>query len=85
MPETHSVMTRIIRGCPPFGDVDDAIHMKVICRRHLVRLWLRNDDLAWTTPKGLELNWKRLYSVDPDQQRFPLNPEMRRNANGMAK
>jgi hypothetical protein len=85
MPETRSEMTRIIRGCPPFGDADDTIHTKVICRRHLVRLWLRNDGLAWTTPKPLEVIWKRLYSVDPDQQRFPPNPEIRRKANGMAK
>lgn len=53
--------------------------------RHLVRLWLRNDELAWTTPKPLELIWKRLYSVGPDEQRFPLNPEIRRKANGVAK
>ncbi|KAF8649399.1 hypothetical protein AX16_005840 [Volvariella volvacea WC 439] len=53
--------------------------------RHLIRLWLRNDELAWKTPKELEPIWKRLYSVGPDQQRFPLEPEIRRKAGGGAK
>ncbi|THH21099.1 hypothetical protein EW146_g405 [Bondarzewia mesenterica] len=53
--------------------------------RHLIRLWLRNDKLAWKTPKELEPIWKRLYSVGPDQQRFPLEPEIRTKAGGVAK
>ncbi|KAJ6620306.1 hypothetical protein B0H10DRAFT_1946121 [Mycena sp. CBHHK59/15] len=59
---------------------DDAEHI-----RHLVRLWLRNDELAWKTPKPLEETWKKLYSVPPDEQRFPLEPEIRRVANGATK
>ena len=53
--------------------------------RHLIRLWLRNDELAWKTPGPLEPIWKRLYSVGPDQQRFPLEPEIRTKAGGVAK
>ncbi|KAJ7090387.1 hypothetical protein B0H15DRAFT_779193 [Mycena belliarum] len=53
--------------------------------RHLVRLWLRNDALAWKTPKPLEEIWKKLYSVPPQDQRFPLEPEIRRNATGATK
>lgn len=77
-------MTRSIRKYRLLGETD-VTYMRVIDRRHLVRLWLRNDELAWTTPKPLELIWKRLYSVGPDEQRFPLNPEIRRKANGVAK
>ncbi|KDQ08466.1 hypothetical protein BOTBODRAFT_165901 [Botryobasidium botryosum FD-172 SS1] len=51
-------------------------------RRHLIRLWLRNDKLAWKTPKPLEPIWTRLYSVGPDEQRFPIEPEIRRKAGG---
>jgi len=51
----------------------------------LIRLWLRNDQLAWKTPSYLEPIWKRLYSVTPEEQRFPLDPEIRRKANGMTK
>jgi len=59
---------------------DDAEHV-----RHLVRLWLRNDDLAWKTPKPLEKTWTLLYSVPPEAQRFPLEPEIRRMATGATK
>ncbi|KAJ3510436.1 hypothetical protein NLJ89_g4677 [Agrocybe chaxingu] len=53
--------------------------------RHLIRLWLRNDELAWKTPKPLQPIWERLYSISPEQQRFPLEPEIRRKANGATK
>ncbi|KAG6853962.1 hypothetical protein C0991_012108 [Blastosporella zonata] len=46
--------------------------------RHLLRLWLRNEELAWSTPKELESTWKRLYySITPDEQVFPLEAEIR--------
>ncbi|KAK0210263.1 hypothetical protein DFS33DRAFT_1250563 [Desarmillaria ectypa] len=53
--------------------------------RHLIRLWLRNDELAWKTPEPLQHIWKRLYSVSPDGQRFPVEPEIRRKENGATK
>ncbi|KAF9501195.1 Clavaminate synthase-like protein [Pleurotus eryngii] len=59
---------------------DDAEHT-----RHLVRLWLRNDELAWKTPKSLEQIWKTLYSVTPEEQRFPLEPEVRKREGGGTK
>ncbi|XP_006458549.1 hypothetical protein AGABI2DRAFT_190826 [Agaricus bisporus var. bisporus H97] len=49
--------------------------------RHLIRLWLRNDELAWKTPAPLQPNWTKLYSVAPDNQRFPLEPEVRKKDN----
>ncbi len=54
-------------------------------RRHLIRLWLRNDELAWKTPEVLAPIWKRLYSVPPEEQRFPIEPEIRRKENGATK
>ncbi|KAF9463721.1 hypothetical protein BDZ94DRAFT_1235994 [Collybia nuda] len=53
--------------------------------RHLIRLWLRRDDLAWKTPGPLEHIWKKLYSISPEQQRFPLEPEIRKTASGKTK
>ncbi|EPS37080.1 hypothetical protein H072_9295 [Dactylellina haptotyla CBS 200.50] len=29
--------------------------------RHLIRMFLRNDELAWKTPKGLWLDWSRVF------------------------
>ncbi|TFK34849.1 hypothetical protein BDQ12DRAFT_669048 [Crucibulum laeve] len=55
---------------------DDSEHT-----RHLIRLWLRNDELAWRTPKPLEPNWRKLYSLGPHEQRFPLEPEVRKKDN----
>jgi len=30
-------------------------------RRHVLRLWLRNDELAWETPDGLKRTWTEKY------------------------
>lgn len=30
-------------------------------RRHIIRLWLRNDELAWATPEGLQQTWFEKY------------------------
>jgi len=60
-------------------------HFLFTHRRHLIRLWLRDDELAWSTPKPLQAIWQRLYSVPPEEQRFPLEPEIRRKPDGMTK
>lgn len=47
-------------------------------RRHLLRLWLRNEELAWDTPEELKPMWNRLYyELKPEDQKFPLEPEVR--------
>jgi hypothetical protein len=30
-------------------------------RRHIIRLWLRNEQLAWGTPDGLKQTWFQKY------------------------
>lgn len=53
--------------------------------RHLLRLWLRNEELAWKLPEKLEPIWKRLYySATPDEHRFPVEPEIRAASKGYA-
>ncbi|KAG6841231.1 hypothetical protein H0H93_004302, partial [Arthromyces matolae] len=43
--------------------------------RYLLRLWLRNEELAWKLPSELEDGWKRLYyTTKADEQTFPLEP-----------
>ncbi|KAF8636781.1 hypothetical protein AX16_010982 [Volvariella volvacea WC 439] len=60
-----------------FTDTDDKA-------RHLVRLWLRNEELAWPLPEALEPVWKRLYYTSkPEDQRFPLEPEIRQGSKGL--
>ncbi|KAM6494497.1 hypothetical protein JOM56_010858 [Amanita muscaria] len=54
--------------------------------RHLLRLWLRNEELAWKTPKELQAHWQKLYySATPDEQQFSLEPTVRDGAKGGAK
>ncbi|KAG6855850.1 hypothetical protein H0H87_010002 [Tephrocybe sp. NHM501043] len=51
--------------------------------RHLLRLWLRNEDLAWKIPPELEHNWKKLYYTTPhDEQVFPLEAAVDKGAKG---
>ncbi|PPQ82715.1 hypothetical protein CVT26_001034, partial [Gymnopilus dilepis] len=54
-------------------------------KRHLLRLWLRNEELAWKLPHQLEPTWKKLYySATPDSERFPPEPEIRNASKGGA-
>lgn len=47
--------------------------------RHLLRLWLRDSEFAWETPKPLKGRWDRVYgSLSPEEQSFPLEPQLRR-------
>jgi hypothetical protein len=52
-------------------------------RRHLLRLWLRNEELAWKLPQPLEDAWDLLYrSATADEERFALEPEIRSASKG---
>ena len=49
-----------------------------ICRRHLVRLWLRDPENAWGTPPQLADRWALVYGgADPETHVFPLEPYIR--------
>ncbi|KAG0647273.1 Satratoxin biosynthesis SC3 cluster 17 [Hyphodiscus hymeniophilus] len=46
--------------------------------RHLLRLWLRDPELAWETPEPLKERWDGLYKdVTEEEQVFPLEPRIR--------
>ncbi|KAJ5511958.1 hypothetical protein LT330_003078 [Penicillium expansum] len=48
--------------------------------RHLLRLWLRDPENAWETPKELHDRWDIVYKdVLPDEQVFPLEPTIRKS------
>ncbi|KAF6764150.1 hypothetical protein DFP72DRAFT_800152 [Ephemerocybe angulata] len=52
-------------------------------RRHLVRIWLRNDELGWKVPPPLVKRWEALYDAIPlEKQKFPLEPELRSASRG---
>ncbi|CAI6338434.1 unnamed protein product [Periconia digitata] len=47
-------------------------------QRHLVRLWLRDDEFAWKIPEELGARWDKVYKgVTPENQIFPLEPFVR--------
>ena len=43
--------------------------------RHLVRLYLRNDDIGWGIPPMLRETWDRVYGKDDDlDEIYPIEP-----------
>ncbi|KAH8690563.1 hypothetical protein BGW36DRAFT_388972 [Talaromyces proteolyticus] len=54
-------------------------------QRHLLRLWLRDEENAWPTPDRLGDVWKRVYAdVKPENQAFPEEPRIRSSSDGKA-
>ncbi|KAK3998133.1 hypothetical protein QBC44DRAFT_354074 [Cladorrhinum sp. PSN332] len=54
-------------------------------QRHLVRLWLRDPELAWKTPESQQKHWDRVYGgVDPANSILPLEPFLRTASTGRA-
>ncbi|KAF9252151.1 hypothetical protein CBS147333_479 [Penicillium roqueforti] len=48
--------------------------------RHLLRLWLRDPENAWETPRELQERWDIVYKdVAADKQVFSLEPTIRKN------
>jgi hypothetical protein len=45
-------------------------------KRHLIRMWLRNEELAWPTPAGLREIWDEIYGGERDRQWYmdPVHP-----------
>jgi len=47
--------------------------------RHLLRLWLRDPEYAWETPKPLHGRWDKVFKdVKEEEQVFPLEPRVRK-------
>lgn len=51
------------------GFTDSASH-----RRHLVRIWLHNDTLAWAIPPKIRQPWDEAFGDDSKQLTWPLEP-----------
>ncbi|KAF8185728.1 taurine catabolism dioxygenase TauD [Pholiota molesta] len=50
--------------------------------RHLLRLWQRNEELAWKLPDPLKPLWARTFAVVPEDQTFALDPVIRTDVRG---
>ncbi|KAH7072658.1 hypothetical protein BKA63DRAFT_48091 [Paraphoma chrysanthemicola] len=52
-------------------------------QRHLVRLWLRDPELAWQLPEALKGRWDKVYAdVTPERQVWPLDAYIRSASKG---
>ena len=52
-------------------------------QRHLVRLWLRDEELAWKLPEELKGRFDKVFKdVREERQVFPLEPFVRSAALG---
>ncbi|CAL00422.1 hypothetical protein AnigIFM59636_007718 [Aspergillus niger] len=50
------------------------------CRRHLIRLWLRDEEYGWETPEMLRPRWEHVYKdVREEDQVFPLEPNVHKS------
>ena len=52
----------LLHGRQGFHDHDKAAE----CKRHVMRLWLRNKEMQWTLTPPLELAWARVFD-DPER------------------
>ncbi|KAK6334657.1 hypothetical protein TWF718_010105 [Orbilia javanica] len=58
------------------GPYFDDLQAPVESHRHLIRMFLRNEELAWTTPKELWLDWGRVFGeFDGVEERWVVNKE----------
>lgn len=50
-----------------------------LCRRHLLRLWIRDPENAWKTPEPMRERWDRIYDskLSNGPCVFPLEPVTR--------
>jgi hypothetical protein len=48
-------------------------------RRHLLRIWLRDEEYGWSLPERLTetIQWRRLFELSPKEQWFPLEPQVK--------
>jgi hypothetical protein len=55
-------------------------------QRHLVRLWLRDEEYAWELPRELHGRFAKVFEgVTDEKQVFPLEPFVRSSASGKGK
>lgn len=63
----------------------DAFVDTVENQRHLLRLWLRDEENAWPTPERLVELWECVYDdVHAENQVFPTEPRIRTSSDGKA-
>lgn len=44
-------------------------------QRHLIRLWLRNNELGWKIPPPLKEKWDQIFNGDSDiEEKWPIVP-----------
>ena len=62
----------LLHGRKAFTDAASDNH-----KRHIMRLWLRNEEHAWHTPKGLERDWSLVYGNSERRARrqWMIRPE----------
>lgn len=49
----------VLHSRGPFEDSEQS-------KRHVMRMWLRNDELAWDVPEGIRKDWERTYEQNED-------------------
>lgn len=78
--QSHQLITTIEAGDIRFFNNLGLLHCrepyedKEGQRRHLVRLWLRDETGEWPLPPSLKLSWARVFQNDGRQERWEIEP-----------
>jgi Taurine catabolism dioxygenase TauD, TfdA family len=78
--QSHQLLTTIEPGDIRFFNNLGLLHCrepfedKEGQRRHIVRLWLRDETGEWPLPPSLRLSWARVFHNDGRQERWEIEP-----------
>ncbi|KAI9805763.1 MAG: hypothetical protein M1833_005256 [Piccolia ochrophora] len=78
--EKHAIQIKMQRGDMLFWNNMGLLHCRTgftdsVChKRHLVRLWLHNEERAWKVPVALRPDWEYTFSNAGREEQWPLEP-----------
>ncbi|KKK23872.1 hypothetical protein AOCH_002911 [Aspergillus ochraceoroseus] len=76
----HEIKPRIERGDLRFINNMAVLHRReafensVNNARHLIRIWLNNEQMCWKLPRHLQLSWARIFDDDEREEHWDIEP-----------
>lgn len=76
----HEINPRIERGDLRFINNMAVLHRREAFEnsagnaRHLIRIWLNNEQMCWKLPRALQLSWARIFEDHERQEYWDLEP-----------
>ncbi|KAL5336517.1 hypothetical protein BJX70DRAFT_280719 [Aspergillus crustosus] len=76
----HEISPRIERGDLRFINNMAVLHRREAFEnsagnaRHLIRIWLNNEQVCWKLPRALQISWARIFEDDEREERWDIEP-----------